>query len=245
MGLRRRPILVTGETRARKRRDLPVRRDAADTVIQGVGDEDAAAPIHGDRLWGRKLGRRADPIGKSRKPAPGEGRGHAIRGNPSNPLVEGVGYVQRSARIERHPAGSVELGGKARPVSEARTGGPYPGRDDAAGRNGPDAVVEAIRDESLATRADHEGHWTVEASRRPQTVLVPSRVATRQSFQSKASRQERRTASGGCGGRADLRAHGLRAGRCQQERRGREPEPDGVPRIRAAGQAVKPRCATT
>src|SRR6185312_8408176 len=117
--------------------DSAGRRNHADFVIRGVGDEDRA--ISGHRYSGGRMelgtGGLAVIPAVARGPRPRDPGDHARRRNVPHHVVRGVRYQGRAVRGCRSPFASAELGRCGRTVIPAVARGPRP-RDpgDHAGR---------------------------------------------------------------------------------------------------------------
>ena len=152
----RRPAVAGETTRtvSRHGRDRPARRDAADDVVPGVRDQQAA-------VRGRDDSERLVQLGRRRRAAvarvalharAGDGPDRPVRRDLSDPLVVAVGDQEASSRKRRDAARRADRSGSRRPTvaGEPVHAGACDRRDRSRGGDRADAVVQGVGDDQGA-----------------------------------------------------------------------------------------------
>src|SRR5437868_11637745 len=92
-----------GHARACHGPDLPVDVDAANSLVQSVGDVEVALVVKGEAAWGMKNSRKSRPgiAAVTRFAGAGHCLDHAVAFEPADHIIPGVGDEQRVAETDR------------------------------------------------------------------------------------------------------------------------------------------------
>ncbi len=154
--LRPRAVRIAGQRAAGQRRDLAIRRDRADAVVVGVGDDHAPRAVHRHAHRPVELRLRAGAVAPARHAGAGQRRHDAVGRHLADRVVAGVGDVEIARRVQRQARRRVEARRGALPVPEAFGAAGERG-DTAVGAQHADAVVvAAVADVERAMRVQRE-----------------------------------------------------------------------------------------